>query len=119
VLEGRWGAQFDLDAALSVRRTRFAPCALGKLYLAGMVAPCIVAAMEPDAFDLRLERIGIEAPPHFREAMIIVHDTLDVAWISAKTIFGDKATPELAFEIYKSILGTAAELRSQQEPADD
>lgn len=44
------------------------------------------------------------APAGFRQSLVNVHDTLYAAWKSAKTCFGDRATPEHALEICRQMM---------------
>ncbi|HXV80306.1 MAG TPA: hypothetical protein VEG60_10545, partial [Candidatus Binatia bacterium] len=39
-------------------------------------------------------------PEDLKLAAIYVNDTLHLAWLSAQSIFQDKATPEIALAIY-------------------
>ena len=53
-------------------------------------------------FDKHLE-VNKNIPEETRNAAIYVNDTLNIAWLSAQAIFEDKASPELALEIYDLI----------------
>jgi hypothetical protein len=37
---------------------------------------------------------------HVRDSSVFVTDTLDLCWVAAKSIFGEKASPEHALAIY-------------------
>lgn len=54
-------------------------------------------------FEDKLERGGHYWPAEIRSAVPWVNDTLDLSWASACQIFGDKAKPEHALEIYDRI----------------
>jgi hypothetical protein len=43
-------------------------------------------------------------PEDILNATIYVNDTLYIAWLSAQSIFEDKATPEIALAIYDRLL---------------
>ncbi len=55
-------------------------------------------------FDQKLRDWGESVPADVREASTYVTDTLELCWASARSIFEDEATPELALEIYDRIL---------------
>jgi hypothetical protein len=55
-------------------------------------------------FDRKLETWGDQIPHDIREAAIFVTDTLELCWTSAQAVFEDKATPEMALEIYDRVL---------------
>lgn len=52
-----------------------------------------------NAFDTHL-KVNESIPSEIRDAAIDVNDTLNIAWLSAQSIFEDKASPEIAIEIY-------------------
>lgn len=54
-------------------------------------------------FDEKLYIWGNGVPEDVRDASTWVNDTIDLSWVSACQIFGDKATPELALLIYDRI----------------
>lgn len=58
-----------------------------------------------DEFDKMLERISRspDRPAGITDAAAYVHDTLKLALVSAKVIFGKSATPEIALAIYDRI----------------
>lgn len=65
----------------------------------------------PTVFDEKLESLEksfrAESFPQFsevREASGFVVDTLDIAWSAAKALFGEKATPDHALEIYDRMI---------------
>jgi hypothetical protein len=51
--------------------------------------------------------------PELKDAAIFVNDTLPLCLASAKSVFGDAATPEVALAIYDRILARV-ELKSQE-----
>jgi len=55
-------------------------------------------------FDERIEVIRRIIPDKLHEAYIFVNDSLEICWISAVEIYGDKVKPEHAFEIYDRII---------------
>lgn len=57
-------------------------------------------------FDRKLETWGNNIPEHVRKALVDTNDTLDFAWASAQSIFGDSATPEHALKICEMMLTT-------------
>lgn len=74
--------------------------------------------MENDnPFDKKLNVWGNNVPADVRDAAVFVTDTLDLCWASAKAVFGDKATPELALAIYDRI-SERIDLLSQENPGD-
>lgn len=42
-------------------------------------------------------------PQHIGDSLAYVHDTLETTWLSARVIFGEKATPEVALAIYDRV----------------
>jgi hypothetical protein len=54
------------------------------------------------AFDRRITTLdkAKDVPRGVVGNAVYVNDTLELAWLSAQAIFGDKATPEIALEIY-------------------
>ncbi len=56
-------------------------------------------------FDTRIEILGKSSltPAGVIESATFVNDTLELAWMSAAEVFGDKATPEVALAIYDRI----------------
>ncbi|RBO82668.1 hypothetical protein [Marinomonas aquiplantarum] len=52
-----------------------------------------------NAFDIHL-KVNKSIPSEIRDAAVDVNDTLNIAWLSAQSIFEDKASPEIAIEIY-------------------
>jgi len=60
-----------------------------------------------DPFDQQLELIEkhiFRVPEGVVNAAVFVNDTLKLSYASAKSLFEDKATPELAFEIYDRLV---------------
>jgi hypothetical protein len=47
--------------------------------------------------------INKQIPLDVRDSTVFVNDTLNIAWLSAQSIFEDKATPEIALQIYDRI----------------
>ena len=59
----------------------------------------------------------VEGLAFVRDAAIYVTDTVDLAWASALSVFEERATPELALQIYDRI--NAERLRLEQLGVDD
>lgn len=59
-------------------------------------------------FDKHLEINKFSAD--VRESAVFVTDTLNIAWLSAQSVFEDTATPEIAIAIYDRI---AARIQAQ------
>jgi len=55
-------------------------------------------------FEEKLIKGGNDWPAEIRSASTWVNDTLELSWASARQIFGDKAIPEHAIQIYDRIL---------------
>ena len=55
-----------------------------------------------DDFDKKIEQVerAIGSPPHVTEAAVYVRDTLEVAWLAAKSVFGNQANPDVALAVY-------------------
>ncbi|MDA8092316.1 MAG: hypothetical protein M0T84_00120 [Betaproteobacteria bacterium] len=53
--------------------------------------------------DLHLEINKLNIPADVRDATIFVSDTLLIAWKSAQSIFGERASPEVALAIFDRI----------------
>lgn len=71
--------------------------------------------MEPDnPFDLKLESLK-RMPLGMRDASILVTDTLDLAWASARSVFGTRAKPEHALALLPTFLAEAATERQRLE----
>jgi hypothetical protein len=55
-----------------------------------------------DDFDKKIEQLdklpGV--PDHSTEAAVYVRDTLEVAWLAAKSVFGNRANPDVALAVY-------------------
>lgn len=51
-------------------------------------------------FDKYLEVNRGRIPENILDAAVYTNDTLNIAWLSAQSIFGDKSTPEIALAIY-------------------
>ncbi len=80
----------------------------------------------PTVFDEKLESLEksfrAQSFPQFsevREASAFVVDTLDIAWSAAKSIFGDKATPDHALEIYDRMILRIEAVQAQEEEGDE
>jgi len=80
----------------------------------------------PTVFDEKLESLEksfrAESFPQFnevREASGFVVDTLDIAWSAAKAIFGDKATPDHALEIYDRMILRIEAVQAQASDEDE
>ena len=58
---------------------------------------------------------GTGGDPDFRQAATNVHDTLFLAWKSAKSIFGTKASPEHALEICKQMMDEHERIRAEED----
>ena len=61
---------------------------------------------EPEErFAARLEKMNQSwrGAEHTSDAAAYVHDTLELAWLAASDLFGDKVTPEIAVAIYDRI----------------
>ena len=56
-------------------------------------------------FDLALENAGkaLSRPPYIVDATVYVRDTLNLAWKAAESVFGKRATPEIALALYDRI----------------
>ena len=70
------------------------------------------------AFESKLTqaRTSMHAPRGLADAAVYVNDTLELAWRSAQNVFGNKATPDAAIEIFK--LMDAERHRQIQEDPD-
>lgn len=56
--------------------------------------------MEINPFDRFLDAHKNQIPSEIHDAAIHVNDSLEICWLSAKNVFGDKATPEIALAMY-------------------
>lgn len=58
-----------------------------------------------DDFDKALDRLSKsrDVPAGMTDAAAYVNDTLELAWVSARSIFGKAATPDVAIAIYDRI----------------
>lgn len=54
-------------------------------------------------FEERLDEMGHRIPEDVREAITFINDTLELSWLAVKEIFGDKAIPEHAMQLYDRI----------------
>jgi len=54
-------------------------------------------------FDKKLDVWGNRVPEDVRDAATYTNDTLELCWASARQIFGDKANPEHAIQIYDRV----------------
>lgn len=75
-------------------------------------------AAPPNAFDRHIEHLHGHAPAGAIEAAQSVRDTLETAWITAQTVFGDRATPELALAVYDRLLREREAYSAQTATAD-
>ncbi|MBP7861644.1 hypothetical protein KA183_08170 [bacterium] len=80
----------------------------------------------PTVFDEKLESLEksfrAESFPQFsevREASGFVVDTLDIAWSAAKSLFGDKATPDHAIEIYDRMILRIEAVQAQESDDEE
>ena len=55
-------------------------------------------------FDKKLGAYKDTISEEVRDAAIFVTDTLDLCWASAQAVYEDKASPELALEIYDRVM---------------
>lgn len=55
-------------------------------------------------FDKKLDIWGNRVPENVQEATTYINDTLELCWASARQVFGDKANPEHALQIYDRII---------------
>ncbi|MGL5874205.1 MAG: hypothetical protein ACRC2R_17860 [Xenococcaceae cyanobacterium] len=60
-------------------------------------------------FDKKLDLHKNDIPWNVRDELVWVHDTLDLCWASAKTIFGENVTPEIALAIYDRVVSRIQE----------
>lgn len=60
--------------------------------------------MANDIFEKKYELYKGHAPQDILDAAIFTRDTLDLCWAAAQSIFGEKAAPSDAIEIYKLLL---------------
>lgn len=60
-----------------------------------------------DIFEKKIELYKSHAPQEVLDAVISTRDTLDLCWAAAQSIFGEKASPSDAIEIYKLLLSKA------------
>jgi hypothetical protein len=60
-----------------------------------------------DEFDKMLDRLSksSQTPATMAGSAAYVHDTLKLAWASARTIFGKTVSPEIALAICDRIIG--------------
>ncbi len=80
----------------------------------------------PTVFDEKLESLEksfrTQSFPQFgevREASAFVVDTLDIAWSAAKSIFGEKATPDHALEIYDRMILRLEAVQAQDSDEEE
>ena len=52
------------------------------------------------------------------EAALHVHATLEIAWLAAQSVFGDRATPDLALAVYDRV-NHEVEVRAAQTTKTD
>ena len=55
-------------------------------------------------FDKKLGTYKDSITEEVRDAAIFVTDTLDLCWASAQAVYEDRATPELALDIYDRVM---------------
>ena len=70
-------------------------------------------------FDRMLELNKGEIPLDVHLAAVYVNDTLELAWRSAQSVFEERATPQLALEIYDRINQRIAAERFNQQTNND
>lgn len=63
-------------------------------------------------FDKKIEIWRGKIPSETCESAVYVNDTLDLCWASASSVFGDRATPEIALAIYDRVV-SRAEMRKK------
>ena len=66
-------------------------------------------------FDDKLEAQGNRIPDSIAVAAIEMNDTLDIAWASARSVFGTKAKPEHAVMLLPLLLQRADAERSRRQ----
>jgi hypothetical protein len=49
-------------------------------------------------------------PSQLRDVAVFITDSLDLAWVAARAVFEDKATPQLALEILDRYLEALAKM---------
>ena len=63
-------------------------------------------------FDRKLDINRDKIPNDILYALVDVNDTMVMCWASAKSVFEDKATPEIAIAMYDRIVKKIAENES-------
>ena len=72
--------------------------------------------MDRDSAIDRHLTININKRPMFmHDAMVFAIDTLDTAWIATQSLFKDKATPEIAVQLYDRIIAKYAEKHAEYQ----
>jgi hypothetical protein len=71
--------------------------------------------MQGTPFDQKLEIWKGHIPEDVVDAAVFVNDTLELSWASAQSVFGEKATPEIALAIFDRL---AARLPSRKTPSE-
>ncbi|MGK7885471.1 MAG: hypothetical protein AB4057_12705 [Crocosphaera sp.] len=69
---------------------------------------------ETDPFERRLKLRKPYTPHEVTDSAIWVHDTLELCWSSAQSIFKEQATPEIAIAILDKVM-TKIEMERQVE----
>jgi hypothetical protein len=72
-----------------------------------------------DPFNQKLELYGYHIPHKVRDAAVFVTDTLELSWASAQSVFGDKATPEIALAIYDRVIDKMRDYDRDKNDEDD
>lgn len=72
--------------------------------------------IDKDPFEVRLKNLqnSLHTPQGTASVVIAVHEALTTAWASVRSVFGDKADPELAVELTRMML---TEERRQSSPS--
>ena len=69
-------------------------------------------------FDRKLSIWNGRIPPETEEAAILVHDTLELSWAAARQVFGDRATPEIAIDIFDLIQTQSRQSRRRRRDTE-
>ncbi len=70
-----------------------------------------------NAFDRWVSQSGVQRQTFLRDASVDCRDTLDGCWKAVQSIFGDKATPDLALTLLPLVLERADAARRQASDA--
>jgi hypothetical protein len=65
--------------------------------------------------DILSKRMGDVPATGVVDAAVYVHDTLETAWLAAESIFGEKATPDVALAIYDRIVRKISEQKADDD----